>query len=76
MENEKMAAAGLGNNVNFVSVVPQTFDERVEMYMKFPKEELARMLAESAKYTNPDGCAELYRNNNTPTSTWASSSID
>jgi len=29
------------------------------MYMKLPKEELARMLAESAKYTNPDGCSEF-----------------
>lgn len=46
-------------NVNYLSVVPQTFDERVAMYMKSKKEDLAKMLAESAKYTNPDGCAEL-----------------
>lgn len=46
-------------NTNYMAVLPQTFDERVVMYMKCKKEDLARMLAESAKYINPDGCAEL-----------------
>lgn len=39
-------------------IVPQTFDERVHMYMKCPKKKLAEMLAETSKITNPFGCAE------------------
>ena len=50
------------SKVNYVAVVPLTFDERVAMYMKCDKEELARMLAESAKYTNPQGCKEIVDN--------------
>ena len=50
-------------NVNYLSVVPQTFDERVAIYMKSKKEDLVKMLAESAKYTNPEGRAELRKNN-------------
>lgn len=42
-----------------VQVIRQTWQERFDMYMKHTKKELASMLAESAKYTNPDGCAEF-----------------
>ena len=45
--------------VGHVSIVRQTWQERYDMYMKHTKEELASMLAESAKRTNPDGCAEF-----------------
>ena len=50
-----------------VSIVPQTWQERFDMYMKCTKKELASMLAENAKYTNPEGCAELQKNNPDPT---------
>ena len=42
-----------------VTVVRQTWQERFDMYMKHTKKELASMLAESAKYTSPDSCAEF-----------------
>lgn len=42
-----------------VQVVKQTWQERYDMYMRHTKEELASMLAESAKITNPNGCAEV-----------------
>ena len=64
-------------NVNYLSVVPQTFDERVAMYMKSKKEDLAKMLAESAKYTNPDGCAELNdKQSECKGTTYTSASLD
>ena len=64
-------------NVNYLSVVPQTFDERVAMYMKSKKEDLAKMLAESAKYTNPDGCAELKdKQSECKGTTYTSASLD
>lgn len=64
-------------NVNYLSVVPQTFDERVAMYMKSKKEDLAKMLAESAKYTNPDGCAELKdKQSECKGATYTSASLD
>ena len=45
--------------VGYVDIVRQTWQERYDMYMKHTKEELASMLAESAKYTNPNRCAEF-----------------
>lgn len=49
------------NNVqtNMTHIVRQTWEERFKMYMRHTKKELAAMLAESAKYINPDGCAEF-----------------
>ena len=49
--------------INYVQIVPLTFDERVAMYMKSTKKELARMLAEREKYTCPEACAELQNKN-------------
>lgn len=46
------------HSVNSVQIVPQTWEERFKMYMKLTKKELASMLAESAKYTYPEACAE------------------
>ena len=42
-----------------IQIVRQTWEERFNMYMKHTKKELASMLAENAKYINPDGCAEF-----------------
>ena len=44
-------------------VVRQTWDERFRMYMKFPKRELASMLAERDKYSFPQGCKEFEKDN-------------
>lgn len=41
-----------------IQTVMQTWEERYNMYMSHTKEELASMLAEQAKYTNPYGCKE------------------
>lgn len=41
-----------------IQIIPQTFDERYEMYLKHSKEELARMMASAAVITNPEGCVE------------------
>ena len=38
------------DTVNYIQVVPQTFEEKVEMYMKGDKKELAEMLFAGAKY--------------------------
>ena len=45
----------------YVQIVPQTWQERYDMYMKHTKEELASMLAESAKIMCPQQCAELQK---------------
>ena len=47
------------DNVNYVQVVRQTWEERFKMYMKCTKKELASMLAEQAKYISPDSCKEF-----------------
>lgn len=41
-----------------VQTVKLTWEERYNLYISHTKEELASMLAEQAKYTNPDGCKE------------------
>ena len=61
-------------NVNYVQVVRQTWEERFKMYMKCSKKELASMMAERDKYMSPDACAEFAprtnnNNNNIETST-------
>lgn len=45
--------------VNFTQVMPQSFENRVQMYMKSKKLELATMLAEQDKILHPNACAEL-----------------
>lgn len=60
-------------NVNYVAIVPQTFEERVAMYMKCKKADLAMMMAENQKHLCPEACAELQdKNKNTDTATWTS----
>jgi hypothetical protein len=41
-----------------IQTVKLTWEERYNMYISHTKEELASMLAEQAKYTNPEGCKE------------------
>ena len=45
----------------FVQIVPQTFEEKYEMYMKFSKKELARMLAARDKYDDLNSSAHEYK---------------
>ena len=59
-----------------VRVVRQTWQERFDMYMKHTKKELASMLAESAKYTNPDACAEFADQDKIEGATYSVSSIE
>jgi len=52
------------DTVGYIQVVPQTFDEKVDMYMKLSKKELAEMLAARDKYDavmNPNSM-EYYKN--------------
>ena len=42
-----------------LQVVRQTWQERYDMYMQLPKEQLAIMLAEQSKWLFPDSCAEF-----------------
>jgi len=42
----KTTTTSEGLNVNYVQIVPMTFEEKVNMYMKCSKLELAKMLAE------------------------------
>lgn len=42
-----------------LQVVRQTWQERYDMYMQLPKEQLATMLAEQSKWLFPDSCAEF-----------------
>ncbi len=47
----------------YLQVVPMTFDEKVKLYMKLPKKELAEMLATRDKYEsamNPNS-SEYYK---------------
>lgn len=44
-----------------IQIIPQTWQERYEMYMKCSKEDLASMLAERDKYTYPEGCKECIK---------------
>ena len=46
-------------NINYLQVVRQTWEERFKMYMKRPKKELASMLAERDKWMSPDACMEF-----------------
>ena len=46
-------------NVNYVQVVRQTWEERFKMYMRCSKKELASMMAERDKYMSPDACMEF-----------------
>ena len=62
--------------INYVQIVPLTFDERVAMYMKSTKKELARMLAEREKYTCPEACAELQNMEEESVTTSASTGSD
>lgn len=44
------------NTYNYCQIVPMSFEEKVKMYMRFKKIDLARMLAERdelSKFTNP-----------------------
>lgn len=60
-------------NVNYVAIVPQTFEERVAMYMKCKKADLARMMAENEKRLCPEACAELQdKNKDTGAIAWTS----
>lgn len=55
-------------------IIPQTFEERYEMYIDYSKEELARMLASAAVITNPAGCVECQNNDiNTQSQTYTTS---
>lgn len=45
---------------NYCQIVPQTWEERYSMYMKFPKEDLAKMLAERDRFDIPQACKEYY----------------
>ena len=46
------------SGVNYLQIVPLTWEERFKMYMKSTKKELATMLAERDKIDFPEGCAE------------------
>ena len=47
------------DKANYIQVVRQTWEERVKMYMKCSKKELATMMAERDKYMSPDACMEF-----------------
>ena len=49
------------NNVNYLQTVPQTWQERYNMYMKCSKEELASMMADRDKYMSPESCSECQK---------------
>lgn len=60
------------NNVNYLQIVPLTWEERFKLYMKNSKKELATMLAERDKIDFPEGCAECRKNEQTAVNTSAS----
>jgi hypothetical protein len=62
--------------INCVQIVPQTWKQRYEMYMKRSKEELASMMAERDKITFPDACSECQMNNHTTMTTNVAYSSD
>ena len=66
----------MANDVNYLQVVRQTWDERFKMYMKHTKKELASMLAEQAKYLFPDSCKEFEKPYESGIVTTASTKID
>ena len=41
-----------------LQIVRQTWQERYDMYMQLPKEQLAIMLAEQSKWLFPNSCTE------------------
>ena len=63
-------------NINYLQIVPLSWQERFDMYMKCSKEELASMLAERDKYTGPDTCAECQRKVNHSISYSSSSTLE
>ncbi len=47
---------------NYCAIVPQSYEERINMYMAHPKEELAQMLATRDRFDFPQRCKECYEN--------------
>ncbi len=45
-------------------IIPQTRQQRIEMYMEYDKEQLASMLAQQDVIVNPLGCTESYTDGN------------
>lgn len=46
--------------VMVAQIIPQTMQERIDMYMNESKERLASMLAQQDLIVNPLGCKESY----------------
>lgn len=44
---------------NYCQIVPQTYEEKVEMYMKLDKREIIDMLIEANKYLERMSCYPL-----------------
>jgi len=49
-------------NNDYCQIIPQSWKERYEMYMRYSKETLASMLAERDKFDFPENCKENYEN--------------
>lgn len=65
----------MSNGVNYLQIVPLTWDERFKMYMKCKKKDLATMLAERDKMDFPQGCAECRKPEPTSVSDSATTAI-
>lgn len=63
-------------NINYLQIVPLSWQERFDMYMKASKEELASMLAERDKYTSPESCAECQREVDSPIDYTSTSTLE
>jgi hypothetical protein len=50
--------------VMVAQIIPQTMQERIDMYMNESKERLASMLAQQDLIVNPLGCKESYTGDN------------
>lgn len=75
-EESKNPSAGCQTS-NFCSIVRHTYEERYNMYMSVPKEQLASMLAQRDIIDMPEACTECDKDYSTnPTITISASSLD